>query len=141
MSKTYVERLGSIIFYNFIFNIKGISWSPQYDLNILSDDSQHTFQAFAEITNGTKQEYKISRTELFGGDVCLEKELVVKRRRVRSRSRSRSRSLSNDSDSGDSEFGIRDLTPTVNALGEIGGKFHLGRCNCIFLLFKTYYTL
>ncbi|CAF1203465.1 unnamed protein product [Rotaria sordida] len=68
------------------YQIHGISWLPQYELSILSDDRQHTFQAFAEITNGTKQEYRIDRTELFSGDVHLQGEVEAKRRRDRSRS-------------------------------------------------------
>ncbi|CAF4041900.1 unnamed protein product [Rotaria sordida] len=67
------------------YQIHGISWLPQYELSILSDDRQHTFQAFAEITNGTKQEYRIDRTELFSGDVHLQGEVEAKRRRDRSR--------------------------------------------------------
>ena len=48
-----------------------------YDLNILSKDCQHTFQAFAEMNNETKQEYQIDRTELFTGDIRLETDLVI----------------------------------------------------------------
>ena len=48
-----------------------------YDLTILSKDYQHTFQAFAEMNNETKQEYQIDRTELFTGDIRLETDLVI----------------------------------------------------------------
>lgn len=105
-----------------IINFSGISWAPQYDLNILSEDCQHEFQAFAEITNGTKQEYRIHRTELFGGDVYLQKETSVKRRRDRERSRSRSRSLSSNSNTDEEEADYCDLAPTIDAMGEVAGK-------------------
>ncbi len=113
--------------------MKGISWSPQYDLNILSNDCQHIFQAFAEITNGTKQEYTIDQTELFGGDVCLEKEVGAKRRRDRSRSRSRSSSENSGSEE-DEEFNSCNLTPTVDALGELAGKPHFCKCCILYFL-------
>ncbi|CAF3244371.1 unnamed protein product [Rotaria sp. Silwood2] len=103
--------------------IESISWSPQYDLNILSDDCRHTFQSFAEITNGTKQEYKINRTELFGGDVCLQKENGTKRRRNRSRSRSRSLSDTSDDDDDEDEFNSIDIIPTIGVLGELAGLY------------------
>jgi len=112
--------------------LKGISWSPQYDLNILSNDCQHIFQAFAEITNGTKQEYKIDQTELFGGDVCLEKVVGAKRRRSRSRSRSRSSSENFESD--EEEFDSCNLTPTVDAQGELAGKPHFYKCCTLHFL-------
>ena len=112
--------------------MKGISWSPQYDLNILSNDCQHSFQAFTEITNGTKQEYRIDQTELFGGDVCLEKEVGIKRRR--DRSRSRSRSLSEDSVPDEEEFNSYDLTPNADALGEVAGKHYF----CINVVLSTF---
>lgn len=91
-------------------------------MDILSDDCQHTFQAFAEITNGTKQEYKIDRTELFGGDVLLQRDVGARRRRERSRSRSRSRSLSNTDEEDDEEVALCDTMPTIDAQGELAGK-------------------
>ena len=106
-------------------------------MNILSNDCQHTFQAFAEITNGTKQEYKIDQTELFSGDVCLEKEVGTKRRR--DRSRSRSRSLTPNSETDEDESDSDDLTPNIDALGELGGKLYFCTC-CVILSFKTYYV-
>jgi hypothetical protein len=104
-------------------------------LNILSDDCRHTFQAFAEIINGTKQEYRIDRTELFGGDVLLQREVGVKRRR--DRSRSRSRSSSEDSEQDDQEFDSCDVTPNIDALGELAGEPHFCRY-CILYFFKTH---
>lgn len=91
-------------------------------MDILSDDCQHTFQAFAEITNGTKQEYKIDRTELFGGDVLLQRDVGTRRRRERSRSRSRS--LSETEEEGDEDVELCDTTPTIDAQGELAGKHH-----------------
>lgn len=106
------------------YQIHGISWSPQYDLNILSDDCQHIFQAFAEITNGTKQEYKINRTELFSGDVLLQNDIRINRRRDRELSITRSRSRSRSSSEGSvmEDFDLDESTPTVGALGQLAGK-------------------
>ncbi|CAF1136514.1 unnamed protein product [Rotaria sordida] len=103
------------------YQIHGISWLPQYELSILSDDRQHTFQAFAEITNGTKQEYRIDRTELFSGDVHLQGEVEAKRRRDRSRSRSRSLSVASEEDR--EEFDCRGMTLTIDTLGELAGLY------------------
>ena len=50
--------------------VQGIVWSPRYNLKVNSD--QHTFEAWADMTNQTKRDYKIQRTELFGGDVHLQ---------------------------------------------------------------------
>ncbi len=104
-------------------------------MNILSDDGQHTFQAFAEIINGTKQEYRIDRTELIGGDVLLQKEVGVKRRR--DRSRSRSRTLSESSDQDEEEFRSCDTTPVIDGLGELAGKLYFCRYCVFYLFFKT----
>ncbi|CAF1399312.1 unnamed protein product [Didymodactylos carnosus] len=49
--------------------IQGITWSPHYNLKVTND--QHTFEAWADMTNSTKRDYKIKHTELFGGDVKL----------------------------------------------------------------------
>jgi hypothetical protein len=72
--------------------------------------------------NGTKQEYRIDRTELFRGDVLLQREVGAKRRRERSRSRSRSSSTVSEQD--DEELGSCDMTPTIDALGELAGEPH-----------------
>lgn len=115
---------------NFV-DLKGICWSTQYDLNILSEDCQHTFQAFAEINNETKQEYQIDRTELFTGDIRLEADLVINpfscqrlltrlRSRSRSCSRTRNRSLSiirNDSDTDD-----ENPISTTDTNGQVAGS-------------------
>ncbi|CAF0982040.1 unnamed protein product [Adineta steineri] len=50
--------------------IHGITWSPRYNLKVESDDYQ--FDAWADMTNNTKRDYKIKHTELFGGDVHLQ---------------------------------------------------------------------
>ncbi|CAF3955726.1 unnamed protein product [Rotaria sp. Silwood1] len=50
--------------------IHGITWSPRYNLKVESDG--HLFEAWADMTNNTKRDYKIKRTELFGGDVNLQ---------------------------------------------------------------------
>lgn len=50
--------------------IQGITWSPRYNLKVESDG--HQFEAWADMTNNTKRDYKIKRTELFGGDVHLQ---------------------------------------------------------------------
>ncbi|CAF4086301.1 unnamed protein product, partial [Adineta steineri] len=105
-----------------VFN-KRISWSPQYDLNILSDDCQHAFQAFAQIKNETKQEYRIDRIELIGGDIILQRENGTKRRRDRSRSRSRSLSIVSDED--EEEFDSCNMTPTIDSLGELAEQGRL----------------
>ncbi|CAF3351069.1 unnamed protein product [Rotaria sp. Silwood2] len=57
-------------YYLFIVLIKGITWSPRYNLKVESDG--HQFEAWADMTNNTKRDYKIKRTELFGGDVNLQ---------------------------------------------------------------------
>ena len=88
-------------------------------MDILSDDCRHTFQAFAEITNGTKQEYRIDRTELFGGDVLLQRDVGAKRRRERSRSRSRSSSETID---GEDDVDFCDTTPTIDGQAELAGR-------------------
>ncbi|CAF1481756.1 unnamed protein product [Adineta ricciae] len=50
--------------------INGINWSSRYNLKVESTD--HSFEAWADITNNTKRDYQIKRTELFGGDVHLQ---------------------------------------------------------------------
>ncbi|CAF3338949.1 unnamed protein product [Rotaria socialis] len=50
--------------------INGIQWSPRYNLKVGTDD--HSFEAWADMTNNTKRDYQIKRTELFGGDVHLQ---------------------------------------------------------------------
>ncbi|CAF4897775.1 unnamed protein product [Rotaria sp. Silwood1] len=50
--------------------INGIQWSPRYNLNVENDN--HSFDAWADMTNNTKRDYQIKRTELFGGDVHLQ---------------------------------------------------------------------
>ncbi|CAF3117074.1 unnamed protein product [Rotaria socialis] len=50
--------------------IHGITWSPRYNLKVESDG--HHFEAWADMTNNTKRDYKIKHTELFGGDVNLQ---------------------------------------------------------------------
>jgi len=50
--------------------IQGITWSPRYNLKVQAD--LHTFEAWADMTNDTKRDYKIKHTELFGGDVTLQ---------------------------------------------------------------------
>ncbi|CAF0973631.1 unnamed protein product [Rotaria sordida] len=50
--------------------INGIQWSPRYNLNVETDN--HSFEAWADMTNNTKRDYQIKRTELFGGDVHLQ---------------------------------------------------------------------
>ncbi|CAF1252773.1 unnamed protein product [Rotaria sordida] len=50
--------------------IHGITWSPRYNLKVESDS--HQFEAWADMTNNTKRDYKIKHTELFGGDVHLQ---------------------------------------------------------------------
>ncbi|CAF2099551.1 unnamed protein product [Rotaria magnacalcarata] len=121
------------------YQIQGITWSPQYDLSIQSDDCQHIFQAFAEITNGTKQVYRIDRTELLGGDIVLQRDVASKRRR--DRSRSRSRSLSETSDEDDEEFDSCDITPTVGELGELAGLYRYSIDQPFVLLPKSTFGL
>jgi len=50
--------------------IHGITWSPRYNLKVESES--HSFEAWADMTNSTKRDYKIKHTELFGGDVNLQ---------------------------------------------------------------------
>jgi hypothetical protein len=78
--------------------------------------------------NGTKQEYRIDRTELFSGDVRLEKEIGAKR--LRDRSRSRSRSSSEDFELDEEECDSYELTPTIDALGQLAGKPYF----CIYFI-------
>jgi hypothetical protein len=105
-------------------DILGISWSAQYYLDILSQGSQHMFEAFANITNATRQEYDISRTELFGGNVEFRSPIIPRfRRRSTScnRSRSRSRSLcSVDEDEDDTD--CCDIMPIIQAQQELAGN-------------------
>ncbi|CAF1238849.1 unnamed protein product, partial [Didymodactylos carnosus] len=49
--------------------IHGITWTPRYNLKVTKE--QHIFEAWADMTNSTKRDYKIKHTELFGGDVRL----------------------------------------------------------------------
>ena len=49
---------------------KGILWSPRYNLQVESNG--HRFEAWADMTNDTKRDFKVKRTELFGGDVQLQ---------------------------------------------------------------------
>ena len=76
------------------------------------------------MTNGTKQEYSVNRTELFGGDVRLQNEVGTSRCRDRVRARSRSRSLSDtfDEDEEEDEDDVCDMTPTIDAQGELAGR-------------------
>ncbi|UJR17218.1 hypothetical protein I4U23_004113 [Adineta vaga] len=123
------------------YQMHGISWSTQYELNILTDDCQHTIQAFAEIINGTKQEYNIDRVELLANDVILQRESGLKRRCFRLRSRSRSRSRSDSSDEYDEDFDELDLTPSVTVQKELA-DFHLYSINQPFvLLSKSTFSL
>lgn len=93
-------------------------------MNILSDDCNHTFQAFAEINNGTKQEYQIDRTELFSGDIRLENELSINRGRSRSRSRSRSSNTEvDDGETEDDDDEDQKIIPTVDTAGQIAGLY------------------
>lgn len=117
-----------MLLFCFSFTI-GISWSPQYDLNIVSDDCQHTFQAFAEINNTTKQEYRVDKTELFGGDLQLERDIKIKRRL----SRSRSRSMSPDSNTDSDDELFCDPTPTIRAAGDLAGNLN-------FLQHSSFFT-
>ncbi|CAF3362778.1 unnamed protein product [Rotaria sp. Silwood2] len=112
---------------------------PQYDLSILSDDCRHIFQACAEITNGTKQEYRINRTELFSGDVHLQGELGAKRRR--DRSRSISRSLSGSFEEYEEDFDSCGVTPTIDALGELAGLYLYSIDKSFVLLPKSTFGL
>jgi hypothetical protein len=50
--------------------IHGITWTPRYNLRVESEN--HSFEAWADMTNNTKRDYKIKHTELFGGDVQLQ---------------------------------------------------------------------
>ena len=56
----------SILFFSFV----GITWTPRYNLRVESDS--HSFEAWADMNNNTKRDYKIKHTELFGGDVQLQ---------------------------------------------------------------------
>ncbi|CAF2981477.1 unnamed protein product [Rotaria sp. Silwood2] len=58
--------------------INGIQWSPRYNLNVETDN--HSFEAWADMTNNTKRDYQIKRTELFGGDVQLQETAHQSRR-------------------------------------------------------------
>ncbi|CAF3351058.1 unnamed protein product, partial [Rotaria sp. Silwood2] len=55
-----------------------IQWSPRYNLNVETDN--HSFEAWADMTNNTKRDYQIKRTELFGGDVQLQETAHQSRR-------------------------------------------------------------
>ncbi|CAF0844880.1 unnamed protein product [Adineta steineri] len=121
------------------YQIHGISWSPQYDLNILSDDCQHLFQAFAQIKNGTKQEYRNDRIELFRDDIILQRENEVKRRRDRSRSRSRSSSIVSDED--EEEFDSCNMTSTIDPLEELAGLSLYSINQSFVLLPKSTFSL
>jgi len=57
-------------FFNLSFKFKGINWSPRYNLKVESEN--HSFEAWADMTNNTKRDYQIKHTELFGGDVHLQ---------------------------------------------------------------------
>ncbi|UJR29770.1 hypothetical protein I4U23_017318 [Adineta vaga] len=57
--------------------IHGITWKPRYNLKVESDN--HQFDAWADMTNNTKRDYKIKHTELFGGDVHLQDSPVHSR--------------------------------------------------------------
>jgi len=59
-----------LYFFYFSFKFKGINWSPRYNLKVESEN--HSFEAWADMTNNTKRDYQIKHTELFGGDVHLQ---------------------------------------------------------------------
>lgn len=109
----------------------GITWSPQYFLDVLSDDGQHSFQAFADVVNQTKQEFYINRTELISGEAVLG--IANNSKYGFRRRRSRSESILSESslilDEGDEHLGvaIRGM-PAIDSLPEIGGEYRTYYC-------------
>ena len=128
----------------------GITWSPQYFLDVLSDEGQHTFQAFADIMNQTKQEFCINRTELISGEAVLgisnNSKYGFRRRRSRSESIRSESSLVLDED----DEPLNKLTramPAIDSLPEIGGKYQayfytkLIMCSLLYLQVFTFIRL
>ncbi|CAF1338888.1 unnamed protein product, partial [Didymodactylos carnosus] len=64
---SFALKTGAEVTLSYLIN--GITWSPRYNLKVSGE--QHTFEAWADMTNSTKRDYKIKRTEIFGGDVRL----------------------------------------------------------------------
>ncbi|CAF3979901.1 unnamed protein product, partial [Rotaria sp. Silwood2] len=50
--------------------MKGITWTPNYDL-FLINDNEAKLRAYANIKNNQQQEYKVENTHLLSGDVQL----------------------------------------------------------------------
>ena len=71
---SFVSRFLRVCFEKF----KGIQWSPRYNLKVEADN--HSFEAWADMTNSTKRDYQIKHTELFGGDVHLHETAHYGRR-------------------------------------------------------------
>ncbi|CAF1188095.1 unnamed protein product [Adineta steineri] len=97
----------------------------------------YQIHAFAQIKNGTKQEYKIDRIELFRDDIILQRENEVKRRP----DRSRSRSLSNISNDEEEEFDSCNMTPNIDPLEELAGLYLYSINQPFVLLSKSTYCL
>ena len=113
---------------NFDFTFAGITWSPQYYLNILSEDCQHTFEGFADINNQTKQEFKINRTELISGDAFLgirqNTKYGVRNRRCASES---SMMMDEEDQEEDTMADLVDRSTmrTIDSLPEFAGKTYV----------------
>ena len=98
----------------------GINWSPQYFLDVLSEEGQHNFQGFADIKNQTKQEFYINRTELISGEAVLG---IASNTRY---GRRRSLCLSDTSlcDDEEEEYVASRNMPAIDSLPELAGKYH-----------------
>lgn len=129
------------------YMVQGINWSPQYFLDVLSEDGQHSFQGFANIVNHTKQEFDVNRTELISGEANLQIPNNTRfglRRFRRSRSRSRSRSLSDSSlrdNEEDEDRVFSRAAPAIDSLPELGGLYFYSIDRAFHLLAKSTFCL